>query len=235
MMRALLRLYPAAWRERYGEEFLALLDDQKPSLAMIIDVLFSALDAHLDREREGRTMLARLRTAAPAAIVTGAALWLLTALATAGAVPGGGWVLVVLPLGAALTAAGMFSIALVERGQPAIAIFATLSAVGLIATAAASVWVSSMGVVFADQIPWWLAPMSTAALLAQAVFALLATTNPRMPRLASAAVALSAVVLIIGAYLLPTYSAWSAVPLPAAWLWFGLASAVRTREVPAVA
>jgi hypothetical protein len=77
--------------------------------------------------------------------------------------------------------------------------------------------------------------MSIGALLAQALFALLATTDPRLPRLASAAIALSAVVLVVASYLLPSYSAWLSVPLPAAWLWFGLAAALRTHRVPAVA
>jgi hypothetical protein len=235
MKRALLRLYPAAWRTRYGDEFLALLDDQKPSVAVIVDVLLGALDAHLDGGKGGRTMLAHLRNASPWAIAIGSALWLLTALATAGAVEGGSWIMVALPTGAVLTAFGLFAVALVERDQWRIAMLAALAAAGLVASGAAFVWVSSMGVVFAADVPWWLAPMSIGALLAQALFALLATTDPRLPRLASAAIALSAVALAVGAYLLPSYSGWLSVPLPAAWLWFGLAAALRTRRVPAIA
>ena len=33
-MRWLLRLYPAAWRERYGEEFGAILDSQRASVGL---------------------------------------------------------------------------------------------------------------------------------------------------------------------------------------------------------
>lgn len=43
----LLRLYPEAWRKRYGEEFAAILAGQHASLGLIMDVLGGAVDAHL--------------------------------------------------------------------------------------------------------------------------------------------------------------------------------------------
>ena len=43
----LLRLYPTAWRDRYADEFAALLDDCPPSPALIFDVLLGGLDARL--------------------------------------------------------------------------------------------------------------------------------------------------------------------------------------------
>ncbi|MFI5274143.1 MAG: hypothetical protein ACHQ4H_14000 [Ktedonobacterales bacterium] len=43
----LLRLYPTAWRARYGEEFAALLDDEPPTFFGLLDVLLGALDAHI--------------------------------------------------------------------------------------------------------------------------------------------------------------------------------------------
>lgn len=46
-MRLLLRLYPAAWRARYGEEFTALLEDQPLTPRIALDTLLGALDAHL--------------------------------------------------------------------------------------------------------------------------------------------------------------------------------------------
>jgi hypothetical protein len=45
-MRWLLRLYPAAWRERYGEEFGAVLDSQRASVGVVLDVIGGAIDAH---------------------------------------------------------------------------------------------------------------------------------------------------------------------------------------------
>ncbi len=46
-MSWLLRLYPARWRERYGEEFGAVLANQRASLGLVLDVLGGAIDAHL--------------------------------------------------------------------------------------------------------------------------------------------------------------------------------------------
>ena len=46
-MSWLLHLYPARWRERYGEEFRAVLAGQRASLGLFFDVLGGAVDAHL--------------------------------------------------------------------------------------------------------------------------------------------------------------------------------------------
>ncbi len=46
-MSWLLRLYPRAWRRRYGEEFAALLEQQRLTPRLVLDVLRGALDAHL--------------------------------------------------------------------------------------------------------------------------------------------------------------------------------------------
>jgi len=46
-VRALLRLYPKAWRARYGAEFAAVLDMQPVSLGLVMDVIAGALDARL--------------------------------------------------------------------------------------------------------------------------------------------------------------------------------------------
>jgi hypothetical protein len=44
----LLRLYPRAWRERYGEELSAQLDAQRPlRIGVVADLVRGALDAHL--------------------------------------------------------------------------------------------------------------------------------------------------------------------------------------------
>ena len=46
-MTWLLQLYPARWRERYGEEFGAVLASQHASVDLVLDVLAGAVDAHL--------------------------------------------------------------------------------------------------------------------------------------------------------------------------------------------
>src|SRR5690242_15287356 len=46
-MKWLLQLYPARWRERYGEEFSAVLASQRASVGIVLDLLGGAIDAHL--------------------------------------------------------------------------------------------------------------------------------------------------------------------------------------------
>jgi hypothetical protein len=43
----LSRLYPRAWRDRYGEELEALLAERRPTFGMLIDLLGGVLDAWL--------------------------------------------------------------------------------------------------------------------------------------------------------------------------------------------
>jgi hypothetical protein len=50
----LIRLYPAWWQARYGEEFAALLEQTPVSLSSLLNVLLWALDAHLNVELEWR-------------------------------------------------------------------------------------------------------------------------------------------------------------------------------------
>jgi hypothetical protein len=55
----LLRLYPTAWRSRYGEEFAALLDDYPLTPFALLDVCLGALDAHIaPQDATGRILRA---------------------------------------------------------------------------------------------------------------------------------------------------------------------------------
>jgi len=74
-----LRLFPAAWRQRYADELLAILDAQPPNLRELIGLLYCALDAHLDPQvgaggdfsfMEGRPSM-RTRILAGAAVGSG--------------------------------------------------------------------------------------------------------------------------------------------------------------------
>jgi hypothetical protein len=47
MRKRVLSLYPRAWRERYGEELCALLDETPPRVTVTLDLLRGALAAHL--------------------------------------------------------------------------------------------------------------------------------------------------------------------------------------------
>ena len=78
----LLRLYPARWRARYGDEFAAVLEERPLGPFDVADVLLGALDAHLhlrgvgaaSEHRKGFAM--SLRVGGYAAIV-GGLLWLI--------------------------------------------------------------------------------------------------------------------------------------------------------------
>jgi hypothetical protein len=46
----LLHLYPRAWRERYGDEFLELVTDRPLNVGQVIDIVSGAIDAHLSSD-----------------------------------------------------------------------------------------------------------------------------------------------------------------------------------------
>jgi hypothetical protein len=48
--RGLLRLYPRAWRARYGEEFLAMLGSNRLRPTQVIDIVRGAIDARLSMD-----------------------------------------------------------------------------------------------------------------------------------------------------------------------------------------
>jgi hypothetical protein len=49
----LLRLYPRPWRDRYQEEFVALMSERPPSLADRLDIVRGAIDARLQPQLQG--------------------------------------------------------------------------------------------------------------------------------------------------------------------------------------
>ncbi|MGD0196662.1 MAG: hypothetical protein ABSC56_01965 [Solirubrobacteraceae bacterium] len=61
MRKRLLSLYPQAWRDRYGEELSALLDQTPASVTGTLDLLRGALTAHL-RPLAGSAPAARARS-----------------------------------------------------------------------------------------------------------------------------------------------------------------------------
>ena len=60
----LLRLYPRAWRERYGEEFLATVGHGALHVQQVIDIVAGAIDAWLSadvrRATRGRAAAQRM-------------------------------------------------------------------------------------------------------------------------------------------------------------------------------
>jgi hypothetical protein len=56
---SLLRLYPRAWRDRYGDELLAMVGDRPLELPQIIDLVSGAIDAHLSSDVHATTVSRR--------------------------------------------------------------------------------------------------------------------------------------------------------------------------------
>lgn len=82
-MSALIRLYPAAWRARYGPEFAALLAERPPSKRDLLDIVFAAIDARLVPQVEAAPVARRARLTdrlAGAAAVAGGLIWSATYL-----------------------------------------------------------------------------------------------------------------------------------------------------------
>lgn len=54
-MKWLIHLYPKKWRERYGEEFLYILENKNLSFKDVIDIFINAMDARFLNLVEGIT------------------------------------------------------------------------------------------------------------------------------------------------------------------------------------
>jgi hypothetical protein len=74
MIALLLRLYPARWRTRYGDEFEALLGERPLGPFDVADVLLGAIDAHL--HLRGLGSYSEHRRGFPMSLRLGGALWL---------------------------------------------------------------------------------------------------------------------------------------------------------------
>ena len=57
LARALLRLYPRLWRQRYGDELAALLEEQPIRLRIVLDVVLGALSQRASPLTHGETAM----------------------------------------------------------------------------------------------------------------------------------------------------------------------------------
>lgn len=183
---ALVRLYPATWRARYGEEFTALLEERPVGPFDVADIVLGAMDArlrprnlHAAREPGGISMSLRI---GGMAAVAGSALLLLAALVSMGtlvevgeAVPG---VLFVTGLALLLVALAGMS-AFQARAHPRLAWVAfALPAVGTVASVLGMIGTSIVG-----ESAWgvWFFGTLT-ALIGSAIFALLTYMTAALSR-----------------------------------------------------
>ena len=73
-MSLLIRLYPMAWRDRYGEEFAVLLEDRPLGPFDVADILLGALDARLHLRAVGAQPATGARTPLSVRVGSGAAV-----------------------------------------------------------------------------------------------------------------------------------------------------------------
>ena len=166
-MSRLVRLYPAAWRARYGAEFEVLLAERSPSMRDLLDILLGALDARLSPQIASATVQRRARITdrlAGTAAIAGGVIWSMTYLT--------GWLFepdadLSLPI---LVAVGLMLLSL--PGTYLVA-YARPVALGGI------VLVTSIGVLVAQLLPW-------GPLLIVPFLALIATVGPGALALAAA-------------------------------------------------
>jgi hypothetical protein len=73
-MSRLVRLYPRPWRDRYEEEFLALLEERPPTMGDLLDTVRGALDAHLNPQGQAEPTPWTHRVPGLLALIAGA-MW----------------------------------------------------------------------------------------------------------------------------------------------------------------
>lgn len=257
MITFLIRLYPARWRARYGDEFEQVLTDRPLGPFDVADVLLGALDAQLhlrglgaaSEHRKGYAMT--LRIGGYAAIV-GGFLWL---LALAGnAINDGGetfspW------LGYAVVGATVMTlVALVglsafqARRYPALtwaafAIPALGAVVGLVGWASIALTGDSDAVLIGGISPWMVGSFGLITMVLGSVLFAVATWRTRsLSRGASGLLAIGAVLVIVtllgvgsGGISLPgavVLVVAATVAFPAGWIGLGLSALRLTGPAP---
>jgi hypothetical protein len=207
----LIRLYPARWRARYGDEFAAVLDERPLGPFDVADVLLGALDAHLHlrglgaASQHAKGFAMSLRIGGYAAIVSGL-LWLYILAGNAinnGAESGAPFIGIVLVVATVTTLAALVGLsAFQSRRHPvlvwvAFAVPAVGAVVGLLGMAAAVVGRNSDAAIVGDVTAWMISTIGLLTLLVGSALFALATLVARS--LSQRAAAL----LGIGALLVP--------------------------------
>ena len=199
----LLRLYPAWWLERYGDEMSALLETRPPNARARLDLMRGALDAHLrspEPERGSRRSIA-------AALIAGAA-WTIAGVASVGGTVPPDWpgyldstlpVAVVGALAILIASLGVARLAWSSSGP-------SLELVDLASILAHVAWAATLAVAAFG------GPYGAVTAIAQTAAAI-ATVGVGIALLRANAHPIGEAVVVAGAVLL--------IPTPAAWLIVG--------------
>lgn len=204
--QVLVRLYPASWRARYGEEFTALLEERPVGPFDVADIMFGAIDArlrlrHLNVARETGGVAMSLRVGGIAAII-GAVLWfggMFLASGTTGLV-----VDPVLGMSVLLAGSTALLVALVglsafqARSHPRLAWAAF--AVPALGTIASIIGIAAAGLTTDDYWWLWFTGLVT-TFIGSGLFALATYRTAVLSRRAAAALGIGSLLPLIGALL----------------------------------
>jgi hypothetical protein len=243
VIRVFSALYPRSWRARYGVELDALLADQRPTPAAVVDLLLGALDAHLTGGGGVSSVVSRWRTPGALAFTVGGLIWF--AGDAIELLDGGADQLGLLAIDAArllvvfgelIVAFGVIDHARASRRGRALSLAtATLAALGLLvgATAMVVLVLHTMGI--SNSALWYALEWSPGGAVvyyaAMAVFASLATMRNVLPRPPLAALAAASGGLLAWTLLPSPVNGIQAahilfITLPLSWLLVGVVSLV---------
>ncbi len=235
MILWLVALYPEHWRERYGDEFEALLEAQPATPAAFLDVILGAIDAHLTGEKGVSSMVAGWRAPSAATVALGGLVWF------AGRVGGevvhfGSPSYLVEAAGLLVVALGVVGLMrLPDRGQPLAVRTGSLAVLGLLMTGGIEFFAMLAPRTFqqvAEFGPWPFS-IALAGLVAQAAFAGIVVVLNALPRRPSAAIAAASLALTVAALAqnvgvrsAAPFVQWLVLILPLCWASLGLAMLV---------
>ena len=249
MTRLLLRLYPARWRARYGDEFELILRDRPLGPFDVADVILGALDAQLHLRGHGAASIHRkgfamtLRIGGFAAIL-GGLLWFLVLAWNAvndGGESGAMWIGLLLLAAVVATLIALVGLSAFQaRRYPvlmwaAFAIPALGGIVSLLGAVAVALAGDSDREVIAGFSGWAISTIGVMGLLlGSGLFALATWRTRSLSRAAAALLAIGAIVVVpslagVSGSLVPREIAGLAIlatvlPFPAGWAAMGISA-----------
>jgi len=253
-MSVLVRLYPAAWRERYGDELAVVLEDRPPGPFDVADLLLGALDAHLylrglgNRSNHRKGIPMSLRLAGYAAVASGLFWILFIALAvisSAGDVelPVGFLVVPVFALALLVAMAGLSAFQF--RDHPRWIWLSFLAPAAGILIMIAGVVTLPLGddPLVAGLSPWYLGTLGLMlTLIGSCIFAVVTIATGALSRTAAAGVAIGAPITVIilvglgpdGSLLAGAVAVAASIAFGLGWIGLGIDAIRRDRAaVPA--
>jgi hypothetical protein len=215
MINLILRLYPARWRARYGDEFVAVLEERPLGPFDVADIVLGALDAHLHlrglgaASQHAKGFAMSLRVGGYAAIV-GGVLWLLVLAGNAindGADTGSPFLGYAIVGATVMTLVALIGLSAFQaRSHPvltwaAFVIPAAGAVVGLLGYAAIVVTGDSDTILFGGISPWMIGSIGLLTMVLGSILFAVATWRSRsLSRTASGLLMIGAVLVVLALF-----------------------------------